>query len=303
MNQNRPFLGILLMIGFSMSIPISDAIVKILGQDVGIVLVLLVRFAVQTLLLLPIAIAGREQILPPRSILGMTIIRTLLLIGGIGTMFISLQYLAMVDAIAIAYVMPFLSLILGWMFLNEEVGLHRLGACIAGFVGTLLVIQPNFVTVGWPALWPLACAGFFSAFMLVTRSMSKHVKPIPLQIISGAQASILLFPLLFLFPEAAKLDAVTPRIVWLLLTMGAVGTVAHLFMTSSLRFAPAATLAPIQYVEIPFTTLVGWIVFSDLPNGLATVGILISVASGLYIIFRERHLAVRPKVPAAPPAG
>ena len=69
-------------------------------------------------------------------------------------------------------------------------------------------------------------------------------------------------------------------------------------MTWSLRFAPSATLAPIQYLEIPFATLLGCLVFGDLPNGLAALGIAVTVAAGLYVIHRERRAGLA----AAPPA-
>ena len=59
-------------------------------------------------------------------------------------------------------------------------------------------------------------------------------------------------------------------------------------MTWSLRFAPSATLAPMQYLEIPIATIIGFLVFTDLPNGLAAVGIAITIAAGVYIILRER---------------
>jgi hypothetical protein len=71
-------------------------------------------------------------------------------------MFASLRYLPLADAVAIAFVMPFIMLLLGWFYLGEEVGPRRFGACIVGFIGTLMVVQPSFAEVGWPALLPLA---------------------------------------------------------------------------------------------------------------------------------------------------
>ncbi len=62
-------------------------------------------------------------------------------------------------------------------------------------------------------------------------------------------------------------------------------------MTWSLRFAPAATVTPVQYLEIPIATLFGWLIFSDLPNGLAAIGIAITMTAGLYIVFNERAVA------------
>jgi drug/metabolite transporter (DMT)-like permease len=89
----------------------------------------------------------------------------------------------------------------------------------------------------------------------------------------------------------------------LLGAIGLLGTAAHLLMTWSLRYAPSATLAPMHYLEIPVATAFGWMIFSDLPNMLASVGIAITLGSGLYIVMRERvaaRKATRTKEPPAP---
>jgi drug/metabolite transporter (DMT)-like permease len=88
---------------------------------------------------------------------------------------------------------------------------------------------------------------------------------------------------------ALSLVAPSTTETMLLCAIGVVGTCAHLLVTWSLRYAPSATLAPMQYLEIPFATLFGLMFFGDLPNGLAAVGILITIASGLYIVYRERR--------------
>jgi len=69
---------------------------------------------------------------------------------------------------------------------------------------------------------------------------------------------------------------------WMLLCgTGLLDTTAHLLMTLSLRHASAATSAPMQYPEIPFATAIGWIVFRNLPDGLAASGIMIIMLAGL----------------------
>ena len=88
----------------------------------------------------------------------------------------------------------------------------------------------------------------------------------------------------------------------LILAMGCIGTLAHLLMTWSLRHAPTATLAPMQYLEIPFSTLVGWVIFKDFPDGLALAGIAVTISAGLYIIWREQRQG-RPEPRQAPPAA
>ncbi len=310
MTADRPLLGILLMLGFCVLAPLGDGIAKLLGETMALLQILIARFAVQAVALAPLVWAQSKSLRFSRRIWRLTVQRTVLHIIGIGAMFTSLRYLPLADAIAIAFVMPFIMLLLGKFVLDEHVGPHRLAACVVGFLGTLLVIQPNFVSVGAAALLPLLVAVVFALFMLTTRQMAKDVDPITLQAVSGTLATVILLGALVI---ARQIDSPLAVMVWddpvsvtLLLGAGLIGTVAHLLMTWSLRFAPSATLAPMQYLEIPFATVIGYLIFRDLPNGLAALGIAVTVSAGLYIIARERHLgrqAPASQTPQTPPAA
>ncbi|KUJ79891.1 DMT family transporter [Ruegeria profundi] len=295
MTQDRPVFGISLMLGFCILAPLGDAMAKLLGETTPIGMLVFVRFAVQALVLIPlVALTGRNWRMRGR-ILRLTFIRTVLHIIGISAMFSALLFLPLADAIAIAFVMPFIMLILGKYVLGEEVGLRRLIACVVGFSGTLLVIQPSFAEVGIAALLPLVVALVFALFMLVTRQIAKETDPIALQAVSGVIATVLMLPVLLVgsFSDtwAISLSAPHPDSYFLLCAIGLLGTLAHLLMTWSLRYAPSATLAPMQYLEIPVATLFGWLIFHDLPDGLAAIGIGITVTAGLYVILRERAIA------------
>ncbi len=295
MTQDRPLLGILLMLGFCILAPLGDAVAKLLGEHMPLGLLIFARFAAQVILLMPLVWMGGRIWRMTGRVLRLTFLRTLLHIGGIGAMFTALKHLPLADAIAIAFVMPFIMLMIGKFILNEEVGLRRILACLVGFVGTLLVIQPSFAAVGLHALWPLAVAVIFALFMMVTRQIAKETDPIGLQAVSGGMACVLLAPML-LIGDAFDIDGlqlVMPDlwISFLMVSIGVLGTGAHLLMTWSLRYAPAATLAPMQYLEIPVATLFGWVIFRELPNTMAAVGIGITVAAGLYVILREQSVA------------
>lgn len=300
MTQDRPLIGILLMIGFCAVAPLGDSIAKILGDTIPLVQLMVVRFAIQAVILLPVIFAAGISLKMSPRLLRITFLRTILHIVGIAAMFSSLRYLPLADAVAIAFVMPFIMLALGAVFLGEEVGPRRIAACAVGFIGTLLVVQPSFAEVGLPALLPLVVAFAFSFYMLVSRRIAKECDPLALQTVSGFMATPMLVVLMILTwgSDDTIFGVVTPTAneLWLLLAIGLLGTCGHLLMTWSLRFAPSATVAPVQYLEIPFATLIGWIIFSDLPNGLAAVGIAITMAAGLYILFRERRLA-QPRPP------
>ena len=293
MTGDRPVLGILLMLGFCVLAPLGDSIAKLLGGTIPLLQLLLVRFGLQAVLLLPYAAVKRIRMRMDRRLFWLTLLRTGLHIIGIGAMFSALRFLPLADAIAIAFVMPFILLLLGKYVLGEEVGPRRLMAAVVGFIGTLMVIQPSFAAVGWPALLPLTVAVVFSFFMLVTRHIARDIDPIALQAVSGMMAVPALALLLLVPGEIEALSLVMPTAseMALLFAIGALGTMAHLLMTWSLRYAPAATVAPMQYLEIPVATVIGWLVFRDLPNGLAAFGIALTVAAGLYVILRERRLS------------
>lgn len=308
MTPDRPLLGIALMLGFCVLAPIGDALAKVIGQSVPLGVLLLARFAMQAVLLFPLIFAtNRVWRLTGRN-LRLAWLRTGLHILGIGAMFTALRFLPLADAVAIAFVMPFIMLVLGHYVLGEEIGMRRIIACAVGFLGTLLVIQPAFNSVGWPALLPLVVAIVFSLFMLVTRQIAKQTDPIGLQGINGLMAVVIIAPILLVFNKSgiAIFEVKMPSgpEFLMLISIGIIGTLAHLLMTWSLPFAPSVTLAPMQYLEIPFATLIGWLVFAELPNTLASLGIAITISAGLYIVMRERAMSkAEPKAPQAHPQG
>ena len=226
----------------------GDAVAKILGQSIPLGQLLLVRFAVQAIILIPMVWATKLVWRMNGWVLKLAFLRTVLHIFGIGAMFTALQYLPLADAVAIAFVMPFIMLLLGKYILGADVGARRLIACIVGFIGTLLVVQPSFANVGWPALLPMVVAVNFSFFMLITRQIAKETNPIGLQAVSGVMAVGIMVPALAI-TAGMGIDALTlippTGFEWSMLgAIGVLGTLAHLLMTWSLRYAPFSHPSP-----------------------------------------------------------
>ena len=313
-SADRPVLGIGLMLLFCLLAPLADGLAKLLGAAVPLAQVVAVRFAAQAVLLVPIVWFMGGRLRPPPGLAPAIFLRTILHIVGIALMFLSLRALPLAEAIAIAYVMPFLVLAFGYLALGEEIGWRRLAACTAGFAGTLMVLQPTFREAGAAALLPLGVAVIFAAFMLLTRRVARAMGPFELQATNGLIGTATLLPVLVLGAATGWAEAAPiwpePRALWLLAGIGLTGTAAHLALTVSLRFAPTATVAPVQYLEIPFALALGLVMFGDLPGPLAVAGIVVVMAAGLAILMRERRLAARgalpqdpPRPPPAPPAA
>ena len=302
MISDRPLIGLLFVFAFCLLAPLGDALVKVVGMGAPLMVLLLSRFVFQAVSLAPVVLLSGREFPTDRRIFGLICLRSLFHILGIGMMFTALRLLPLADAIAIVFVFPFILLFLGRFVLGEEVGRDRIIACVLGFGGCLLVIKPSFAEVGIVALLPVAVAFAFSTFMLITRSIAKECDPISLQATSGGiSTAMLLFVWLLVWLGAGQgaghaapydLTIMLPaseRIAWLLLAIGALGTAGHLCMTIALRFAPSATLAPLQYVEIPIATFLGWLFFGELPDGLAALGIMITIGAGVFVVMSERQ--------------
>ena len=291
MPKDNAQLGILMMIGFCALAPASDALVKILGDSIPLLQVLIARFIAQLLLIRGNLWTSRHKTWMRRDFITLLILRSILHLVAIACLFLSLRYLPLADAIAIVYVLPFLVLGVGW-FTGDRASLMTLALCLLGFLGTLMVVQPSFAEVGWPALLPILVAVLFTGFMFITRKVSKQIDPVDLQAANGICIMAILLPIAFygwaMDIPMATMASVSNLELFYLLGVGVLGTTAHLMMTWALRFASAPTVAPVQYIEITFGALYGWLIFRDLPNGLAAVGIVVTISAGLLVVRYSR---------------
>lgn len=289
---DRVLAGVGLMLFFCAVAPLIDVASKSAAQGVSVGLVTFGRFAVQGLLMLPLVLILREGLRCSRRAFRLVLARaatnvlsTLSFIGAV-------QVMPIADALAIAFVEPFVILLIGRFVMQEEVGPRRLAAAVVGFGGALLVIQPSFVNFGLKALLPLGTAVTFALYMLITRALSREMKAASIQLHTALLGSLICLPLLAVGHVAgiAPLDPALPQTadLWLwCLAVGVAATISHIAITYALAFTPSSTLAPLHYLEIVTATLFGYLFFGDFPGGKTWTGIAIIVASGLYVIHRE----------------
>ena len=294
-SSDRILTGVALMLGFCITAPLLDVAAKLASDTVPVGQITAARFIVQCVLMAPFVWIMGLSLRVARGQWLALLARAALLFVATFCFIAAIRVMPLADALAIVFVAPFIVLLVGKFYLGEEVGPRRVGAAIVGFVGVLFVIQPSFAAFGGVALFPLGTAVGFAFYILVTRGLSRRVHPVTMQFYTGLIASLLCLPVLMLAQGtgAELLDPVWPKgITWLwLFGVGFFATLSHMMMTYALSLAPSATLAPLQYLELPVATLLGYLVFSDFPNALTLTGIAIIISAGLYMIHRERVTA------------
>lgn len=299
---DRALPGIALMIVFCATAPLIDVAAKIAVQSVSVTQVTLARMVVQAVLMLPVVLVMRQTLRLRRAPAGRLVLRALMLAGSTACFVGAVRLMPVAEALAIAFVEPLILLWLGAVIFGERVGPRRIAASVVGFAGALLVIQPNFAQFGAVALLPLGTAVFFALYMLVTRRIARDMPPEVMQFHTAWIGALLVLPVLALGHGAgiAELSLSLPAApIWVALVCVVLAAAfAHLAITHALRLAPAATLAPLAYMEIVTAVLFGWLFFADWPDAMAWSGIAVIVGAGLYIIWREQIVARQARHPA-----
>lgn len=303
-DTDRILPGIMLMLAFCVLAPLLDVCAKLAAEGgIPVGQITTARFAVQCALMVPVALAMRLDLGLRAGALGLVALRAGLLVFSTFAFVSGVAVMPLADTLAIVFVEPFILLLLGRLLFGDQVGPRRIAACVVGFGGALLVIQPSLRAFGLVALWPLGTAFSFAFYMLVTRALAGTMHPVAMQAHTSWTGLLICLPIVLALDNGPfpQLDSVMPQ-GWQWLWLFGVGfwaAVSHLCMTYALARAPAATLAPIHYFEIVMAVGFGYLIFDDLPNRLTIAGILIIVASGLYMIHRER-LAQKAGVTALP---
>jgi S-adenosylmethionine uptake transporter len=287
-------LGLFLMVLSVLLSPIIDIFAKLAVTSVPATEITFVRLLFQMTVLGPICLLRGTLFEVTWRKMGFHVARGLLMAITMITFVTPLAVMEVADAIAIFFVEPIILTVLGSIVLKETIGWRRYTACGVGFFGSLLVIQPSLQEVGPIALLPVVSAFSLALFFMLTRLVAQKEDPWSMQFYAGFWGA-LFAGLLLVIGGRAGIAVLTPVMPdptnMLYIACAAVAaTIAGVLGVYAYRSAPASTLAPLQYLEIVSATILGWWVFGDLPDALKWLGIAIIIASGLYVIWRERQL-------------
>jgi drug/metabolite transporter (DMT)-like permease len=178
---------------------------------------------------------------------------------------------------------------------RERVGPSRWAAAISGFLGVLLIVKPGAGDLGLAALVVLLALAFATVRDLTTRGLERDIPSI--FVAAGSSAAIV--PAGFLVAPFEAAWSLPSAWAWGLITAAsACFFLANTFIIVGLRTGEIGVIAPFRYVAAPFSVLIGYWWWGDIPDMLAFLGIGLVIAAGLYTLHRERiSLGIRP-VPA-----
>ncbi len=297
-SAERRLLAIALRLVAALVLTLMFAIVKLVdARGVSLVESLFYRQALAMPLVLGWIIMGpgwaalktrRPAAHVTRTVLGMT---------GMALNFTTFLLLPLAEATVLLFTVPLFATILSAVLLKERVGVHRWGAVLLGFAGVLIVVQPGGTEL--PAVGVvvgLCAATVVSAVSITLRQIGRTESAVTTVFWFTSLSAV---GLGMAMPFVGESHEVTTFL--LLLGLGLLGGLAQIALTASLRLAPVSVVLPMDYSNLLWSALIGWLVFAALPTPTLWLGAPLIILSGLYIVYREHRLQ-REKTAVAGPA-
>jgi S-adenosylmethionine uptake transporter len=281
-------MGIALFLTGVFFFALNDALGKWLVADYSVGQLMLLRSVGAAVVLIPM-IWHLKVDLFDFSQWQLQIVRILCMAGDTFCFYYSTRSMPLADVMTFYMAAPLIITALSVPLLGERVEPFRWAAVIAGFVGVLIALQPSAAVFSSSSPIALFGAVMFGLAVTVTRRLRRtHWLPL----------------VVWQFAGAAVIGGATLPFAWttpgwfdtgLMFLVGVVAMACFICITRALTMAPAATLAPFHYSAMIWATLMGWLVWRDVPTLPIILGNVIIIASGLFVLYMDR--STRP-VPA-----
>ena len=280
---DRPFKGIALILASTVFLGASDVTAKYLSATLPSIEIAWIRFLVFALIMAPSMLPGSPLYALQTKSLGLQLMRGAALLGS-SLFFISgLRFLPIAEASATGFVAPLFVTALSIFFLGEKVGLRRWIATAVGLIGVLIILRPGSGAFHAAAFFPLVSALAWACTLIMTRMMSgKELATTTMTYSSIAGVCILsaLVPAVWVTPSWHD--------ILFGILIGVASTAGQWIVVLAFRYADASVLAPFSYSQLVWVSLLGFLIFGEVPDVWTVTGAAFIVASGLYTAHRER---------------
>ena len=280
---DRPFRGIALILASTVFLGISDVTSKYLSATLPSIEIAWIRFLVFALIMVPAMLPGSPLFALRTGRPGLQAMRGVALLGS-SLFFISgLRFLPIAEASATGFVSPLFVTALSIVFLSERVGVRRWLATAVGLIGVLIILRPGSSSFHPAVFFPLVSALSWACMLIMTRMMSGREAAITTMTYSsivGVGILSALVPLVWVAPSWHD--------ILFGILVGLASTVGQWIVVLAFRYADASVLAPFSYTQLLWVSILGFLIFGEVPGVWTVTGAVFIVASGLYTAHRER---------------
>ena len=280
---DRPFRGIALILASTVFLGASDVTAKYLSATLPSIEIAWIRFLVFALIMSPAMVPGSPLYALRSQRPGLQAMRGVALLGS-SLFFISgLRFLPIAEASATGFVAPLFVTALSIVFLGETVGVRRWLATAVGLIGVLIIVRPGTGAFHPAAFFPIVSALAWACTLIMTRMMSGRDHAITTMTYSSIVGVCILSALVpFVWVAPSWHDILFGIFI------GLASTAGQWIVVLAFRYADASVLAPFSYTQLLWVSILGFVIFGEVPDIWTVTGAVFIVGSGLYTAHRER---------------
>ncbi|WP_120500918.1 DMT family transporter [Roseovarius sp. EL26] len=280
----------------------QDAMMKTMLDLHPIWFLIFMRAVVAVSLLIPlIVILGKpHRLFTP--LWPLHLLRAFLFASGFSMFYAAFPFMGLAEVTTIFFSAPLITALMAALFLKEQIGPHRIGALIVGFIGILIAMNPFGGDFSWIAILPLGCAVTYAASQVLARKIGERESSLTVGLYTLAISGILILPMgwgmnqIFAFgPEYSHLQwsfgIKDTHDLLLLVVLGLLGTVGWILLSRAYQIANPSLVATFDYTYLPFATILAYFMWDEVPPTATFIGMSIIIASGLYVGLREIRAA------------
>lgn len=262
---------------------IMDAFIKHLSATISAPQILFFRsvFALIPILVIVQMKGGIKAVRTKRPLLHL--MRTLFGATAFVAFTIGLRDMSLANALALCFSAPFFMVIYSKYLLGERVGFHRIGAMLVGFLGVVIVLQPDEGIIGTGAPYMLLVAATYALSQVLARKAAATETAASFSF--WTTCGMVLLGIGFMPFYWVDIDLQT---LWICFLMGTSGGIGHYFMVDAVRLAPTSVVSPVEYTALIWGVTFDWMFWQVIPEYATLAGSLVIMASGIYILWRER---------------
>ncbi|HTG08296.1 MAG TPA: DMT family transporter, partial [Bradyrhizobium sp.] len=274
---DRPFRGIALILASTVFLGASDVTAKYLSATLPSIEIAWIRFLVFALIMSPAMVPGSPLYALRSQRPGLQAMRGVALLGS-SLFFISgLRFLPIAEASATGFVAPLFVTALSIVFLGETVGVRRWLATAVGLIGVLIILRPGTGAFHPAAFFPIVSALAWACTLIMTRMMSGRdhaITTMTYSSIVGVCILSALVPLVWVAPSWHD--------IMFGIFIGLASTAGQWIVVLAFRYADASVLAPFSYTQLLWVSILGFVIFGEVPDVWTVTGAVFIVGSGLY---------------------
>ena len=300
-SNNNPKGILLILIGMAL-FSIQDSLIKYVFEDLSLYELYFGRTFVATVWLFSFLLISKKKIVFKTHYPLLTLLRVILFFIGFSSFYISLSFMTLAMANALFFSSPFFMSIFAKIFLKEDIGVRRWSAIVVGFLGVVVVLNPDFSNFNYFNLLPVLCAFCYAASMTITKITSDK-DGVYTQMIHLYMAAITFSLIIYYFAGKGQFNNFdNPTLQFILrdwfsnpthswpyiFIMGTVAAISFYCVFSAYSIASPSVVSLFEYSLIIWAMIAGYILFKTIPETNTFIGSAIIIAAGVYIYMREK---------------